>query len=315
MKVIFFGTPEIAVPSLEFLINKDDIEVVAVVTQPDRPAGRGHKLTPSSVKVIAEKYNIPVFQPKSIRKEPDIIEALRRLNADVGITVAFGQILSQEVIELPRLGIVNLHASLLPKYRGANPIQWPVINGDAVTGVATMLTEIGVDTGPVLLTEKIVITENMDSMELYERISQIGPALLYKTITGYDNGTVIPMPQDESLATHAPKLAKEDGLIDWSMTSAEIHNRVRGMKPWPSAYTFFEGNLLKVVETALVKENVDSAVHPGTVISQKNSEIVVKTGDFVILVKKLQPAGKKVMDASGWYNGIQKNNVIKFENE
>lgn len=315
MKIIFLGTPEIAVPSLEYLVNKEDVEVCAVVTQPDKPAGRGHKLTPSPVKQLAEKYNLPIFQPKSIRKESDVIEALKSFQPDVMITVAFGQILSQEVIDIPRLGVINLHASLLPKYRGANPIQWPIINGDAETGVCTMMTEIGVDTGPVLLCHKIQITENMDSLELYNKIAEAGPALLYKSITGLNDGSITPQPQDDAAATHAPKLKKEDGLIDWNSSSQTIHNQIKGMKPWPSAYTFYNGNVLKILESQLVSAETANDEETGKVVGTKGNAIQVKTADGVILILKLQPAGKKAMDASSWYNGIKNSSTsIAFTN-
>jgi methionyl-tRNA formyltransferase len=251
MKLVFLGTPEIAVPSLEFFINKEDIEVLAVVTQPDKPAGRGHKLTAPPVKVIAEQFGIKVYQPIFIRKDLELISILKELKPDFFITVAFGQILSQEILDIPKIGTINMHASLLPKYRGANPIQWAIINGDKVTGITTMLTDIGVDTGPMLLKKEIEITENMNAVELAEIISKTGPQLLYDSMTGLVNKTVIPIPQNHEEATHAPKLKKEDGKINWQDSALNIHNKVRGMKPFPGTYTFYKDDQIKILETAI----------------------------------------------------------------
>ena len=306
MRLIFFGTPEIAAPSLEYLINKQDIDVAAVVTQPDRPSGRGNKLTPPPVKVTALKYEIQVFQPNSIRKEPELIETLKQLNADVFISFAFGQILSQEVIDIPRLGIINLHASLLPKYRGANPIQRAIVNGDKVTGVTTMLTSIGVDEGDIILKKEIEINEDMNSAELAQKIAEISPKLIYESIIGLNNGTIVPAPQNHGAATRAPKFKKEDGIIDWSDSAINIHNRVRGLYPWPSAYTAYNNTLLKIISTKVLKDekNVNNCAQ-GEIMDIIKEGIKVATGDGIILIKQLQPAGKKEMDAKSWANGAK----------
>ena len=316
MKVIFFGTPEIAVPSLEYLINKPDIEILAVVTQPDKPAGRGKCLTYSSVKYIASEANYPVFQPVSIRKEPELIQKLKDLEPDFFITFAFGQILSQEVLDIPKFGTINLHASLLPKYRGANPIQAPIINGDKITGITTMLTEIGVDTGPIVLQKVIEITENMDSCELTRIISEISPELLYDSIVGLYNGKIKPILQSHDEATHAPKVNKDDGIIDWNESAQQIHNKVRGFKPWPSTYTYINGVCIKITETRLNptidKENINSE-EIGKIIGKINKGIGVVTGEGVITIKKVQPACKKEMDALSWYNGARLLQGSKFK--
>ncbi len=303
MRLVFMGTPQIAVPSLEYLLNKEDINVIAVLTQPDKPAGRGKKLTASPIKLLAQEYNIPVFQPKSIRKDLDLQGQLINLRPDIFITVAFGQILSQEVLDIPRIGTINLHASLLPKYRGANPIQAAIVNGEKVTGVTTMLTDIGIDTGDMLLKEEIEITEDMNSAQLAEKISQIGPELLYKSIIGLNDKTLNPTPQNHDESTHAPKFKKEDGLINWNLPAQKIHNQIRGMYPWPSAYTNIGQNNLKIISSGLIKSAPSAS--PGEIISIKKEGVVVAAKDQCILLKTLQPAGKKAMDAQSWCNGAR----------
>lgn len=315
MKIVFWGTPEIAVPSLEFFIKHPEIEVLGLITQPDRPSGRGHKRLPPPTKVLAETHNIPVFQPLKVRTDAELIEKLKELKPDAFITVAFGQILSKEILDIPRLGTINLHASLLPKYRGANPIQRAVVNGEKTSGVTTMLSDVGVDTGPMLLKEEITITENMTSVELANIIAQIGPALLEKSIFGLDKNEIKSIPQNDEEATLAPKFKKEDGLINWNNSSINIHNKIRGLTPWPSTYTYFRGNMVKIIETAISstnnKENINTSA-VGEIMGIIDNEIAIKTGDGIILVKKLQPAGKGVIDAKNWFNGarIQKGEIF-----
>jgi len=313
MKIVFLGTPEIAVPALEYFINKKDIEVLAVVTQPDRPSGRGQKLTAPPVKLLAEKHEIKVYQPKSIRKDHELIKILKDLNPDVFITIAFGQILSQEILDIPKLGTINMHASLLPKYRGANPIQCAIIKGDKVTGITTMLTDIGIDTGAILLKKEIEIPENMDSVELAEIIANVCPDLLYETIIGLANKTIIPVPQNNAEATHAPKLKKEDGKINWNESAQTIHNKVRGMLPWPSCYTSFKDTPIKILKAEIInnKEKINNQ-SIGEIIGIIENGIGVITGNGIILVKTIQPAGKKAMDAAVWYNGARVKQGDKF---
>ena len=304
LKVVFFGTPQIAVPSLEHLTNQPDIKVVKVVTQPDKPSGRGQKLVSSPIKQLAEQKKINVLQPTRIRLDNAVLDKLRELKPDIFITFAFGQILSQEVLDIPRLGTVNLHASLLPKYRGANPIQWPIINGDKYSGVTTMLTDIGVDTGDILLTEKIEITENMTSLQLMERISEISPEILYKTIIGLNEGTLERIPQDEAEATHARKVVKEDGIIDWNKDAVAIHNLIRGVQPWPMATTKFNDINLKVIEATV--ENTDEVYEEtGKVLNITKNGIIISASKGSILLKQIQPEGKKVLDAYSYSNGAR----------
>lgn len=311
MRLVFFGTPQIAVKSLKYLIKKQDIEVAAVVTQPDKPAGRGNKLTLSPIKLTAQSQGIEVLQPLSIGKEPKIIERLKELKADIFITFAYGQILPKEVIDIPRLGIINLHASLLPKYRGANPIQRAIVNGDKVTGITTMKTNIGMDTGDILLTHEIPISENMTATELSEKISEISPKIIYKTIIGLDNGSIKPVKQNDNKATKAAKFAKEDGQIDWNESATVIHNKVRGMKPWPSTYTHFKEKMVKIIQTFLLKELSEKPF--GEILKINKEGIQVSTKEGIILLTKVQPEGKKEMLASDWANGARAAIGDKFE--
>ena len=312
MKIIFLGTPQIAVPSLKYLIKKPDIEIKAVITQPDKPCGRGKCISASPVKQAALVNNIPIYQPVSIRKDAELIQTLKELEPDFFITFAFGQILSQEVLDIPKFGTINLHASLLPKYRGANPIQAPIINGDKFTGITTMLTEIGIDTGDIVLQKVIEITENMTSVELTEIISELSPELIYESIVGLYNRKIKPVPQKDEDATHAPKVTKDDGIIDWSKSSIQIHNKVRGLKPWPSTYTYINGTCIKITETRLCSEEIKSE-NFGEIIGKTGNGINVITGERIIMVTKVQPACKKEMDALSWYNGSRIPKNVKFK--
>ena len=222
IKVIFFGTPDIGIKSLEYLYNSDDFEVCAVVTQPDKPAGRGKHLKPSPVKEYAIEKHLPLYQPKSIRKEPEIINRLRELNADFFVTFAFGQILSQEVLDIPKYETINLHVSLLPKYRGANPIQRAIINGDKQTGICTMITELGLDCGDICMREPIEIPQNMNCVELFEICASHSPELLEKTLIGLKEGSLKPEKQSEEGVCIANKLLKEECKIDWTKSAKDI---------------------------------------------------------------------------------------------
>jgi len=304
MKIIFLGTPQIAVPSLGYLIKKSDIEIKAVITQPDKPCGRGKCISASPIKLVALENNIPVYQPVSIRKDVELIQILKKLEPDFFITFAFGQILSQEVLDIPKIGTINLHASLLPKYRGANPIQVPIINGDKFSGITTMLTEIGIDTGDIVLQKVIEITENMTSVELTEIISKLSPELIYESIVGLYNGKIKPVPQKNEEATLAPKVTKNNGIIDWSESAIQIHNKVRGLKPWPSCFTYINGACIKITETRLCDEKVESE-NFGEIIGKTGNGINVITGNDIITITKVQPTCKKEMDALNWYNGAR----------
>lgn len=302
INIVFFGTPAIALKSLEYLYNSEDINVLAVVTQPDKPAGRGHKISMSPLKQFALEKGLPVFQPKSIRKEHEIQEELKKLNPDFFVTFAFGQILSQEVLDIPKYETINLHASLLPKYRGANPIQRAIINGDKETGICTMITELGLDCGDVCLKEVISIPDNMTCVDLFEEISSKSPELIEKTLVGLKQGTIIPQKQCENGVCMANKLTKEETLIDWSKPAKEIHNLVRGIYKFPSAYFMHNNKIIKVLETQVV--NGEGAC--GEFVRFSKDGIEVGCGKDCILLVKVKPEGKGEMLARDWANGIKK---------
>ena len=302
IKIIFFGISKIAVKSLEYLYNSDKIEVLAVVTQPDKPAGRGHKLTMSPVKEFAVAHNLPVFQPKSIRKESEIQEELKKLEPDFFVTFAFGQILSQEVLDIPKFETINLHASLLPKYRGANPIQRAIINGDKETGICTMITELGLDCGDVCLRETIKIPENMNCMDLFEKISDMSPVLLEKTLVELYNGTLKPVPQCEDGVCMANKLTKEEAQIDWSKSACEINNLVRGIYKSPSAYFVYDGKIIKVLEARVIED----CGACGEFIKVTKEGVQMGCGKDCLLLLRVKPEGKGEMSARDWYNGLRK---------
>ncbi len=313
MKVVFLGTPQIAVPSLEYLMKKEDVEVIAVISQPDKKAGRGQKVCTTPVCCAAESYDIPRYQPASIKKDAGLINTLKNLEPDFFVTFAFGQILSREVIDIPRYGCVNLHASLLPKYRGANPVQAPILNGDKKTGITTMLTELALDSGPIVLQQEIEITENMTSLDLMQIIANQSPEFIYKSLKGLYEETITPTPQNEEEATLAPKVKKEDGNIDWSETAEKIHNKVRGLKPWPGALTYINGACVKITETRLNSEEIIKDGNFGEIIGKVNTGIGVITGGGTIIITRLQPACKPQQEAASWLNGARIEKGKGFE--
>lgn len=302
IKIVFFGTPKIAVKSLEYLNASSEIEVLAVVTQPDKPAGRGKKLTMSPVKEFAIQHSIPVFQPKSIRKEPEIQEELKNFKPDFFVTFAFGQILSQEVLDIPKYCTINLHASLLPKYRGANPLQRAIINGDKETGICTMITELGLDCGDVCLKEVIQIPEDMNCEQLFEKVSEMSPELIEKTLKGIVSNTIKPTQQCEEGVCMAGKLTKEETEIDWNKTAEEIHNLVRGIYKFPGAYFMHNGKIIKVLET---KVDHTCALAAGELGKAAKEGVPVGCSRGTVILTKVKPEGKGEMSARDWYNGIK----------
>ena len=301
IKVVFFGTPDIGLKSLEHLYNSKNMEVLAVVTQPDKPAGRGQKLMMSPIKQFALAHNLPVLQPKSIRKEPEIIEKLKNLEPDFFVTFAFGQILSQEVLDIPKYETINLHASLLPRYRGANPIQRAIINGDSETGICTMITELGLDCGDVCKRVVIPIPETMNCEELYNEISEKSPILIEETLIGLVEQTLTPTPQTEDGVCMANKLQKDETLIDFTKPAKEIHNLVRGIYKSPSAYFKYNDKIIKVLETKVCEGNGTC----GKFIDATKEGIKVACGKDCIMLVKVKPEGKGEMFARDWYNGIK----------
>ena len=305
IKVVFFGTPKIALKSLEYLIKSENIDVVAVVTQPDKPAGRGHKLTMSPIKECAIENGLPVFQPKSIRKEFEIQEELKKLEPDFFVTFAFGQILSQEVLDIPKYETINLHASLLPKYRGANPLQRAIIDGEKQTGICTMITELGLDCGDVCLKEPIEISDTLNCVQLFDIVADKSPKMIEKTLIGLVEHTITPEKQCEDGVCMACKLTKEECRIDWSKSANDIHNLVRGIYCCPSAYFNFNDKIIKVLETEVLNGNGKEGEFIN--ISKEGVEVACGTGS--LLLKRVKPEGKGEMSARDWYNGVK--NAIK----
>lgn len=302
IKIVFFGTPDIGLKSLEYLYNSDKIDVLAVVTQPDKPAGRGHKLQMSPIKKFAVEKNIPVFQPKSIRKEFDIQEELKKLEPDFFVTFAFGQILSQEVLDIPKYETINLHASLLPRYRGANPIQRAIINGDKETGICTMITELGLDCGDICQKLVIPISDTMNCEELWNEIAEKSPKMIEETLERLKNKTLTPQKQCEDGVCMANKLTKEECLIDWTKTNIEIHNLIRGICRCPSAYFLFNGKIIKVIES----EAVDGSGEVGKIVNHSKEGVDIACGKGLLRLIKVKPEGKGEMFAKDWYNGVKK---------
>lgn len=299
MRIVFMGTPEFAVPSLNALLQSAD-RVVGVVSQPDRPKGRGHQLVAPPVKVMAERAGVPVLQPLKIRT-PEFLQALSAWQPDLIAVAAYGRILHTPILQLPPKGCVNVHGSLLPKYRGAAPVQWAVINGEVKTGITTMLMDEGMDTGAMLLQEELEISPDDTAGTLAPRLAELGGRLLVDTITQLKAGTLTPKKQDDGLATLAPLLKKEDGLIDWTMKATALADRVRGLSPWPGAYTFLgdeRWNIWKAVSHADTMTD-----EPGTIVTVNKQAIVVATGDGMLDIREIQTANSKRMSMAQFLAG------------
>ncbi|MCS7164206.1 MAG: methionyl-tRNA formyltransferase [Thermodesulfovibrio sp.] len=297
--IVFFGTPEFAVPSLKALISKGE-RILLVVTQPDKPKGRGKIIQPSEIKKVAINYGLPLIQPEKIKDE-DFIKSLKSLNPEFFIVVAYGKILPKEILEIPQKGCINLHASLLPKYRGAAPIQWALIKGEKITGVTTMLMDEGVDTGPILLQKEVLIDDEDNAESLSKKLSIIGAELVIETIDKMRKGNIIPKPQTGE-PTYAPQLKKEDGKINWNESAIKIFNLVRGTYPWPCAYSFLKDERVKIIKTEVLKGNASA----GLIIKAKD-ELVVGTADGLIKILLIQPEGKRVMTAKEFISGRKIN--------
>jgi methionyl-tRNA formyltransferase len=292
LRIIFMGTAELSCASLEKLCGEKSFQVVAVVTQPDKPKGRELKLTPSPVKVLAEKFSLPVLQPLKARDE-NFISELRALTPDLLVVVAYGQILPPAILELPPHGCLNVHTSLLPKYRGAAPIQWAIADGNAETGVTIMQMDAGLDTGPVLSIRRTPILPTDDSQSLHDRLAQLGAELLAETIPGYVAGNILPQPQPATGSTYAAKIKKEDGQIDWNSPAEKIWQRLRAFTPWPGAFTFLQTEpkpqLLKIWRL----EPVEQSGRAGEVLSADKTGIVVGCGKNAVRILELQREGGK----------------------
>jgi methionyl-tRNA formyltransferase len=299
MRIVFMGTPEFAVPSLEALLKSDD-RVVGIVTQPDRPRGRGQRLSPSPVKVIAQRQNIPLLQPTKM-KDPSFMAELSGWKPDVIAVAAFGRILPPTILSLPSRGCINVHGSLLPKYRGAGPIQWALINGETETGITTMLMDEGMDTGAMLLQATMAIGPDDTAGSLSSRLADLGGRLLVKTLAQLKAGTLTPRPQDHGQATLAPLLKKEDGAVNWTMSATSIANRIRGLTPWPGAYTFLKTDRWTIARSVALDEATTLA--PGQIIALTKDAIHVATGKGVLAIRELQPANGRRMPVAQYLAG------------
>lgn len=300
MRLVFMGTPDFASTSLEALLRSGD-SVVGVVTQPDRPKGRGHILIPSPVKLVAQREKIPLLQPLKM-KDPEFLQALAEWKPDIIAVAAFGRILPPPVLVLPPSGCINVHGSLLPKYRGAGPIQWAIINGETETGITTMLMDEGMDTGAILLQEAISITPDDTASTLSTRLAELGGRLLVETIAQLKAGTLVPRQQDSSLATSAPLLKKEDGAIDWTLPATALANRIRGLSPWPGAYTTVaEGSIWTIWSALALPGQVTKP--PGMIVAVTREAIHVATGAGILSVMELQPANSRRMAVSQYLTG------------
>ncbi len=309
LKIVFMGTPDFALPTLKALCEK--YTVVAVVTKVDNPKGRGNKMTAPPVKDFALEQGIPVLQPETV-KTPEFAQELSAYGADLFVTCAYGKILPQQVLDIPPMGTINVHASLLPKYRGSAPLWHMVINGEKEVGVTTMLTDIGMDTGDMLLKHTMPLGEDTTMGEVHDMLSEAGGQLIVDTIQGILSGKIVPEPQNDQEATHAPMISKEDGIINWSLPAVQIHNLVRGMNPFPAASTTKDGEVLKVYKTKAYPEASTGNKEPGTVLEAKDG-IKVATGCGIIEIRKLQGQGAKRMESKAYLNGhpISEGTVLR----
>ncbi len=309
LRVIFMGTPDFALPSFEALAESE--QVIAAVTQPDRPKGRGEVLTAPPIKTAALKRSVPVFQPERIRKDPAFIQQLAQLNPDVIIVVAFGQILPESVLKIPRFGCINVHGSLLPKYRGAAPIQWAIIRGEQETGITTIQMDPGMDTGPMLLRRPVPIEPDGTAATLAPRLAKVGASVLIETLSLLKEGKLTPIPQDHSEATLAPLLKKEDGIIRWEESAEAIFNRARGVEPWPGTATFYQGKRWKVTKLQIGSREGGYG-QPGEILRLSEKGLEVAAGMGYILINELQPEGGRRMTAQEYAAGhpIQERTVL-----
>lgn len=314
LRIIFAGTPDFSVAPLQTLIDSQH-EVIAVYTQPDRPAGRGRKLTASPVKQVALENDIPVFQPESLR-DAEAQQTLNDLNADIMIVVAYGLILPQVVLDMPKMGCLNIHASLLPRWRGAAPIQRAIESGDQQSGVTIMQMNAGLDTGDMLYKIATDITEEDSAQTLHDRLSELGCKALMSTLEGLQNGTITPEKQDESLVTYAEKMHKEEALIQWQQPALKIIRKIQAFNPWPVAYTLYQEQPLRVWQARQLSNAEQTELslrsdnnQPGLVLALSKQGLIVATGDQPICLQKVQPAGKKAMSA---YDFAQARNLVGY---
>lgn len=301
MKFVFMGTPDFSVGILEELLSEGH-ECLGVVTQPDKPKGRGHSMQYPPVKEAALAHGLNVYQPIKVR-ETEFVDILRELNADIFVVAAFGQILTKEILEMPRYGCVNVHASLLPKYRGASPIQWAVINGEKESGVTTMQMGEGLDTGDILMVSKLELAKDETGGSLFDKLSIEGAKLCAKTLKAFEDGTITRIKQDDNLATYTGKIDKKFGKINWDKSAKEIEQLIRGLNPWPSAYSYLDSKMVKIWQAECVNTSNQEAI-AGTVISVDKESFVVKCGQAALRIIELQLEGKKRMDSASFLRGF-----------
>lgn len=300
MRAIFMGTPEIAAEVLKCLLNSEH-EIIAVVTQPDRPKGRGKELAKSPVKLVAEEHGIPVLQPEKV-KAPESVEELRALKPDIILVAAFGQIVSKDILDIPKYGCINVHASLLPEYRGAAPIQWAILDGKELTGVTIMRMDEGIDTGDMISSVEIPITEEETGGSLHDKLAAAGGPLLLSAIKKIEEGTAVYTPQDHEKHTYAKMLRKELGRLDFTEDAAKLERYIRGLNPWPSAYTYKDGKTIKFWSASVSYDKFD-ACPCGTLVSVADGMLWIMTGNGILQVKELQPEGKRRMTTEEYLRG------------
>ncbi len=300
LRIIFMGTPEFAAISLTALLKEED-EIVAVVTQPDKAKGRSKKLQPPPVKVVAQKAGIPVLQPTSDIKSEQFHNGIASYQPDLIVVVAYGRLLPKNILELPPFGCINLHASLLPKYRGAAPIQWSIINKEREVGITIMQMDEGMDTGDILCRTRILADPDETSASLFTKLAALGSGTLKKAIRGLKAGNIVPQPQQHKLASYAPRLKKEDGCIDWSREATVLEPLVRGLDPWPAAFSFIDGKRLRLFSPEIVF--MDTEKEPGTIIQADKAGFIVACGKNALQFHTVQPEGKKKMPAEEWLRG------------
>jgi methionyl-tRNA formyltransferase len=319
LRIVFCGTPQFAVPTLKHLLANPEFEVLAVFSQPDRPRGRGHEVTFSPVKEVALAANLPVHQPEKIRS-PEAQDLLQTLAPNAIVIIAYGQIIPSALLSIPKFGWINIHAGLLPKYRGAAPINWAIVNGETRSGATTMRIDAGVDTGDILLQREIEIGPSETAPELSARLSGIGAPLMAETLRGLSAGTIVPHPQDHAKATHAPILKKEDGRIDWNRPAQEIYNRMRAFAPWPGAYTTFRGQTCHLFGEPVSKEKSVGLHSVGTrppagTLSREGDALFVSCGNATVLrLLAVKLEGRKQVSATEFANGARLNNEERFGN-
>ena len=301
MKAVFMGTPDFSVPVLDALV-KAGHEVLAVVTQTDKPKGRGKEMQPTPVKEAALKHNIPVYQPLKVREE-EFVEKLKEMNPEVIVVVAYGQVLPKSILDIPKYGCINVHASLLPKYRGAAPIQRVVLDGEKVTGVTTMYMEEGLDTGDMLLKEEITLDEKETYGSLHDRLKELGGPIAVKTLKALEGGTAVRIKQNDEEANYAKMIKKSMGKIDFNDEAVVIERLIRGMNPWPSAYTSFNGKTLKIWGADVIEKEYDGV--PGEIVEIDKDSFVIKTGKGALKILSLQLEGKKRMDTDAFLRGVK----------